>query len=522
MADLEEFRLDFDLSCGGGERVVNEGIHQIEVRLGIFDDQSAGRGDEVCAGALGERDPLGFEEFAGTRAVTDHRLRAGCDTGGGGGGGERGDEAGRDLVFLGDEDIGRLGERDDDDRIRFDLELEVGGAGDVSDRLAERDIREGEREREGRVLLLLSEFENDIDALAVGVRLVLVGGDGEALELVERLADCGVAEVDRREDEVVELAVDRGGAARVKLRLLDDLRADHLEFFDRQLPCLVDLAHHVAARLAVGDVGVFLARDIDLFHPAAGGDVVFIHVEDLLVAFEREVVAAGGIKPLALLQELLDLLHVGDKGGGHGLAEERGFVLELVAEGDGRLVGRVVAVLQDDGDGGLGVLEAALGNPLTGELDGRSAEPVKRGLADSGGGVAPDRQHVHRALVIRERALEVLGFERLPALFGDGGGIVGGLGRALNLAGDRALNARVLGWSREKRKADQGGQERKEGRTRGRKAHATEGQGRIHEWFWLHGRDSRCHSGLVIRIFCPVTRSCIWASSAEMSISLYL
>ena len=239
-----------------------------------------------------------------------HRRLTACRQGG--------DEARRNLVFLGDQDVGRLGLGNDGDRVRFDLQLKICGLRDVVDRGAKRDVIQGKRDSRIGFRRISRNLQDDIDSPA---RRVLLGGvqrDGALLEEIQCLTYRGIPEVNTGNYDFVEFAVDQGGAARVDLRLFDDRRCADFKAAHRKLPALVDLSEHVAAGLVVGGRRVFLTGDIDAFHPAARGDVVLIDVEDLLVTLEGKVEPTRGVETVSLEQELFHLLDIRDESGSVG------------------------------------------------------------------------------------------------------------------------------------------------------------------------------------------------------------
>ena len=500
MGDFEEFGFDFNLGGAGGGGSFDQGIDQIEVGLGVFDDEAAGAGDEIGAGPVWKSNSLPLERFFSQGAAGDttwSRRSTGSGL----------NKAGRDFVFLGDEDIGvfRLG--DDDDGVGLDLELEVGGPGDVIEGGPEGNI--GEREGDGECVVgrVGRELEDDVDAFGGGVGFGVVEFGGAFFDEVEGFADGGIGEVDAGNDDGIEFIADELGASDGDLGLLDDGGGAVGEFAEGEFPGFRDLHEHVAAGFVVGGVGVLLAGEVDFFHQLAGGDVVFVNIEGLFAAFEGEVVAAGGEEAFAFFDEFLDFLDFGDMAGGEGAAIDEALGIEEAgAEGEGGAVVWIVAFLEDDFDEGFGIGIAAFGDALAGELDGGIAEAGEGLLADIGGGGTAGREGIDGALEMGIGGLVVEGGHFLLA-FGDLGI---GVGFFLVAEGLFALGG-----------ADDSGILAMGGAGEGER----EGKGGEPEWLGRHL--VKKNQGAWVSIIktlevWPVARSCIWAESRVMSMSLNL
>jgi len=160
------------------------------------------------------------------------------------------------------------------------------------------------------------------------------------------------------------------------------------------------------------------ALAVDAFHAAAGGDIVGVDVQHLLVAFEGEVEAAGLVEPFGFGEELFDLLDIGDELGGEGRVEAPRLG-ELRLEIEGRTEIWQIAVFENESKDGSGVLEASLRNPLAGEAHRGPGEPVE-GLAPLGRRrFTPGGQRINRTLEEGKGRLVVVGGKGLVPL-GDG------------------------------------------------------------------------------------------------------
>ena len=139
LGNLQKLRLDFDLcrtGCYGG---FHQTIDQIEIELGIFNNQPTGAGNIIGAGSRGEGNALGFQKILGFRAGGDGLA---VRTGFGSAAGHRLHEAGRNLVFLGDKHIGVFGLGHHHDRVGLDLDFQICRASDIVEGRAKGDILE--------------------------------------------------------------------------------------------------------------------------------------------------------------------------------------------------------------------------------------------------------------------------------------------------------------------------------------------------------------------------------------------
>ena len=370
MRDLDKLRLDLDLRGDGAGGVFHEGIDQVEVLLGIADDETAAAGEEVGAGSGRELHALSFEEVFG--AAADHGVAAGVGTGPAAGG-EAGDEARGHAVFLGDERVGRFADRHDEDGVGLDLDFEVGQAGDVVEGFAQRDVGEvdGDGLRSGRGV----QFQHDVDpAVAIRGIAVLLGGD--VAQVFDGLAHGGVGEVEAGDEDLVELAVDRLRAAAGQDGLLEHGGGAEIGAFDRSFPRPVDFGDHGCPRVVVSGVGHAGAGEIDFLHAAARGDVVAVEAQDFLVFAEGFVEPRGIVKTLGVEKQLFDFLDLADEARSDRLVEIVGR-LEAGEEALGGLVIRVVLRLEQHLDGGLGIFPATFGDALLGQSHDRFGKTVE-------------------------------------------------------------------------------------------------------------------------------------------------
>ena len=186
---------------------------------------------------------------------------------------------------------------------------------------------------------------------------------GALLDEIQSFADRGIAKIDSGNHDLVELSIDQRGAPRVDLRLLDDRGCAHFETTNGQFPTFVHLTQHIAASLVVGGSGIFIAGAIDALHTASRGDIVFVNIENLLVALEGQIKASGGVEAVGLEQQLFYFLDICDESRSERPVEPRG-ILELAFQRERRpIIGRVT-ILEHDFHRRRGVLVATLGDAL--------------------------------------------------------------------------------------------------------------------------------------------------------------
>ena len=217
---------------------------------------------------------------------------------------------GRNLVFLRHENIRVLGLWNDHNRVPLNLGFEICRAGDIIQSRPKWHIRKRQGDRIGGVRRIRGQFENNVDALARRIGLGVIQLGRAFAEEPQSLNDRGICKVDARNNDFVEFVAESLRAADRNFRLLNDGGRALGEFADRQLPGFLHLHKQVATGFAVGGFSVSLPRVVDAFHQFPGGDVVFIHIQRLLAAFESQVVAARGKEPLAFLDQFFDLFHL--------------------------------------------------------------------------------------------------------------------------------------------------------------------------------------------------------------------
>ena len=189
LCDLEKLGLDLHLAWRRSHLRFYERVDEVEVCLGVLDDQLAGARDEVRTGTRRKRYALSFEKLSRTRASLNGRLRAGRNRLAPRAGqrrltacGQRGYEARRNLILLGDQDIGRLGLGNDGDRIRFDLQFKICGLSDVVDCGSKRDVIKGKRDSRIGFRRIRSNLQDDINSPARRVLLGSVQRNGALFE----------------------------------------------------------------------------------------------------------------------------------------------------------------------------------------------------------------------------------------------------------------------------------------------------------------------------------------------------
>ena len=382
----------------------------------------------------------------------------------------RADEGGRHPEFLGHELVGHLANRHDGHRILLDFDFEPSLLRDVLECLKQRqpahgqsDARAGRRSgtkrcrRAGRRGVSPgqsgndrfrggsssgpgrdctgAQLQEDVHAPGFGIGI----GIEAAAFLPQELHGVGHrrrAELDVRDDDALELAGQKGGAFRI-VNLADVLLGVGVQplLANGQIPALVDLLEQVAARMVVAHRIVVLGPgEVDALLPLAGGVIVRIDREDLLVTPVGEVVTRAVVETLRLDEELLDLVDLVDQTRGHRVVEILR-ILEVFEQLDGRLVARVVLGTQDDLDRGLGVDVAALGDALVGEHH-RGVEELGDGLGAAFSGGGRRRQSVDGGAVLARGQIVILADHRRVTR-ADVSGRTGGLAR---VAGTGALH----------------------------------------------------------------------------------
>ena len=418
LRDFDELRLDLDLRWCGAGGAFDHGIDQVQVLLCVTHDEAAAAGEEVGASPRGKLHALGFEEVFG-RAAPGRGVESGVRAAPGR---SAADEARRDAVFLGDEGFGRLGERDDEDRVGLDLEFQVGQICDVSEGFAQREV--GQVDGDGLRRSRRVELEDDVHAAVSRVDGIGVEGGGALAQVFDGFAHSGVGEINARDNDFVQLAVDRLGAARGQHGLLEDGGRSEVNPAHGRFPRFVDLRDHGGTGVVVSGIGHAGAGHVDLLHAAARGDVVAVEAQDGFVFGEGFIEPAGVIKPLAFIEEGLHFLDLGDESGGDGLVEIVGR-LQAREQALGRLVIGIVLRLEEDFDRVLCILPAAFLDAGFGQAHDRLGEAVHRGgakLAD----VRSVRQRVHGSFVLSVGCFVVALHERRRAALHSLWGVVFG------------------------------------------------------------------------------------------------
>ena len=172
-------------------------------------------------------------------------------------------------------------------------------------------------------------------------------------------------------------------------------------------PLAIHQPKHAAASLVVGLIVVSGALLVDLLHAIACGGVVWVEIQNLLVALRGQIVAPGGIKALGLVQQGLHLVAFGGEFRIEGGVEIS--LLQLGKDSRSRLVTRV----EFRGENGFGDI---LGFGVIAPLDqiprivhGGFAEVVENRLAIGGGRGACGNQ-AQSFQIIFVSFLEVIGF----------------------------------------------------------------------------------------------------------------
>ena len=366
--------------------------------MGIFNNEPTGERDVVRTGTLRKFDTLSFEKILGYRPRGYDGLGTCSQTADLRWGTARRcrDEARRDFVFLGDQDIRVLRGWNHDNGVCFYFDLEICRLGHIAKSFTKWDIRERERDRIGCVLRVGCQLQHDIDTFVVGIALIQVGS--AFFDKIEGFFNGGICEVDTRNNNRIELVVDGLATAAVHLRLLDDGSGTIGEFSQRKTPGFINIGEHGTARLTVGSIGILLTRHIDFFHQSAGGDIVFVDIEGLLTPLEGDIVAPGCIVAVALLDEALDFFDVANMPrGDRAVTDETLRIHELRAEGFSRGVIWIVAIFQDNFHGCPGIRVAPLGDTLACKENCGVAESAEGLLAEVGGGFTTLRESIDGA-----------------------------------------------------------------------------------------------------------------------------
>ena len=471
MRDLDELRFDLDLHhtvarlAGGDDR-----LDEVELLLRVADDELGARWNVDGRGLRAEGHAVRNQPIFGGLSTGDaastlrrircrsHRAGRAESTGLRGSAGAAADEVGAHLVFLGDHRLGVRARWHDRHGERLHFVFEAREIRHVAQRLGERDIRERNRDarvgwiptgkgrrgsssgsprrgrgprqslesgnrrrsrrrcwRLGRGSTAAFQFQDDVDAAIRGIRLGRVERAALVFEKFNRLANRRFLEFELGNNDPLELPRDHVGAADFRLRLLDDLASPReVEAADRHRPRLVQIANRARTRFVVADDAVVVDRLVDLLLKLARRDVVGIGVEDLLRALQREVVAARLVEAFRVHEILLHQLHVA--------AEFRRDRLVVIVrlfeprEDDDRvLVARIVAIIEHQLERIRGVLVAALGDALLGELHAGRGEFIERAMVLALG-ICRVRNDVHGQLVLRDGLIVVLVLHRLVAL----------------------------------------------------------------------------------------------------------
>ena len=398
MRDLKELRLNFNLSWPCCNRSIDQSINQLQVGLGIFNNEPTGERDVVRTGTLRKFDTLSFEKILGYRPRGYDGLGTCSQTADlrWGTAGRCRDEARRDFVFLSDQDIRVLRGWNHDNGVCFDFDLEICRLGHIAKSFTKWDIRERERDRIGCIGRIGWQLQHDIDAFILGVALIQVGS--AFFDKIEGFFNGGIRKVDARNNNRIELVVDGLATAAVHLRLLDDGGGTIGEFSQRKTPGFINIGEHGTARLTVGSIGILLTRHIDFFHQSARGDVVFVNVEGLLTAFESNIVAPGCVVAVTLLDEALDFFDVANMPRSDRAAiGETLRIHELRAEGFGGGIIRIVAIFQDNFHGRPGIRIAPLGDTLACKEKSGVAESAEGLFPEVGGGFTTLRESIDGA-----------------------------------------------------------------------------------------------------------------------------
>ena len=125
-------------------------------------------------------------------------------------------------------------------------------------------------------------------------------------------------------------------------------------------------------------------REVDPFLAPAGGNVVRIEVQDLLIFLEGEIVTPGVVVAVRVDQQLLHILDLGDELRAHRPVEIAG--LGKMGEEVKRLAAiRIVAIAHDFPHHLFSLAVFAFGNALLGQFHSTFAEAVDRAIVVIGG-----------------------------------------------------------------------------------------------------------------------------------------
>ncbi len=139
------------------------------------------------------------------------------------------------------------------------------------------------------------------------------------LEKFHRLADGGIAKVNSRDDDPVELGHGRLSPADACSGLdFRSCRPPFLESLDGAFPGFIDHPQHPAASLIIRVSVVFRFLEIHLLHAFPGGDIVSVDVKNVFVTPGCQIEAARLEEAISFVKQLGDLFAIRSELWRHG------------------------------------------------------------------------------------------------------------------------------------------------------------------------------------------------------------
>ena len=145
-------------------------------------------------------------------------------------------------------------------------------------------------------------------------------------EKIDCLADTGIAKLNMRNDDRVQLGRDLGCAARISCEGVCD-RIDGLAVAaDWFLPAFLHLPELARSRLVVGVFAVTEFRVIDFFLSSPRRHIVGIKTKDLVISLERQIVPAGKVITVGFSEQRFYFFDFREELGANRLVEITGLV----------------------------------------------------------------------------------------------------------------------------------------------------------------------------------------------------
>ena len=162
--------------------------------------------------------------------------------------------------------------------------------------------------------------QDNVDAFLSFSRRVV--GRSLLANKIDRFTDTGVAELDPRNDDGVELGIDARGPGGIALKGFAHRANDLPVTMHGLLPAFLDRPQRAGSGLVIRFLGILGLNIVEPLFAAAGRSVIGIEREDLLIFLVREIVASGLIIGFGIGQQPFYFLNLGQEFRAHRAATD--------------------------------------------------------------------------------------------------------------------------------------------------------------------------------------------------------